>query len=102
MKSPNARLPACRLKQQLCVNHEQLLGAVGDLTCKERLFVGIYSNNASAWLKFKNACRCVSVHVYHASALKKRLLRVPHHLQPDHRLKSPPLLPQQEIAAFML
>lgn len=70
--------------------------------CKELLFVGIYSNNASAWLKFKNVCRCVYVHVYHASALKKTLLRVPHHLQPDHRLKSPPLFQQQEIAAFML
>lgn len=81
MKSPNARLSACRLKQQLCVNHEQLLGAVDDLMCKELLFVGIYSNNASAWLKFKNVCRCVCEHVYHASARKKTLFRVPHHLQ---------------------
>lgn len=61
MKSPNACLPACRLKQQLCVNHEQLSGAVADLMCKELLFVGIYSNNASAWLKFKNACVCARV-----------------------------------------
>lgn len=59
MKSPNARLPACRLAQQLCVNHEQLLGAVGDLMCKELLFVGINSNNAFAGLKFKNVCRRV-------------------------------------------
>lgn len=59
MKSPNARLPACRLAQQLCVNHEQLSGAVGDLMCKELLFVGINSNNAFAGLKFKNVCRRV-------------------------------------------
>lgn len=67
MKSPNAYLPTRRLAQQLCVNHEQLLGAVGDLMCRALLFESIYSNNTSAGFRFKNVGVCV--HVYYASAL---------------------------------
>lgn len=60
MKSPNACLPTRRLAQQLvCKPWTAVWGAVGDLLCKELLFVSIYSNNASAGLRFKNACWCV-------------------------------------------
>lgn len=69
-----SKLPVCQhadLRRNLCVNHEQLLGAVGDLMCIELLFVSIYSNDASAGLEFKNACPCVCVHVYLLLCLMK-------------------------------